>query len=67
MRTWQILMQNIALQRLKDLKSENALQNFLQQTMNIFEAANASIYLLEENDPSSVRLCVGIGLDAGLI
>jgi diguanylate cyclase (GGDEF)-like protein/PAS domain S-box-containing protein len=67
MRTRQILMQTIALQLLRDLKSEHALQNFLQQTMNVFGAANASIYLLEEADPSFVRLCVGIGLDAGLI
>jgi len=67
MRTRQILMQKVALQLLKDLKSEHALQNFLQQTMNIFGAANASIFLSEEADPSFVRLCVGIGLDAGLI
>ena len=67
MRTRQILMQTIAMQLLRDLKSEHALKNFLQQTMNIFGAANASIYLSEETDPLFVRLCVGIGLDAGLI
>ena len=67
MRTRQLLMQTIALQLLKDLKSEHALQNFLQQTMNVFGAANASIYLSEEADPSFVRLCVGIGLDAALV
>ena len=55
------------MQLLRDLKSEHALKNFLQQTMNIFGAANASIYLSEETDPLFVRLCVGIGLDAGLI
>ena len=63
----QLMMQKIALQLLSDLKSERALQDFLQQTMNIFGAANASIYLSVETDPLFVRLCVGIGLDAGLI
>ena len=63
----QLMMQKIALQLLSDLKSERALQDFLQQTMNIFGAANAAIFLMEEDNPAWLRLRVGAGMDAELV
>ena len=58
------LMQNIAIQLLRNLNSELALQRFVQQVNEVFGSDNATLLLADEDAPDQMILCAAAGVEA---